>query len=225
MRFDSKLAKEYALLLCAAMAACTVDTPLSAAAKEVERELAWVERANASSMYQADVAAGRQRFLAVCGYACMVPGVGSLTADLCFPRVAVEQIKGTSDVRLSERHSTLIAQAWDVATKYNKLVAEGLSQQGRSSCPSNANFDAAFGDLRALVEAAHSSASERSLSMAAHEPVFRLVLPPEKLTFSFEQAACGILSKHSLPSEVSLIVSFEPTSGMADRIVRCKSAT
>jgi hypothetical protein len=121
-------------------AGCSGQTELQSAAASVERQLAWVEAAKPEAMLDADARAGRQRFLSVCGYSCVVPGIGELTATRCYPSVRVQTIEGTSDTILSERHAALVRRAAEVAAEYNTLAARALTTSRARAMPSRSKL-------------------------------------------------------------------------------------
>jgi hypothetical protein len=189
-----------------ALSACARESKLEVAARSVEKRLAWVEHANVAALYQADHQKGIRRFMLVCGYSCVAPGVGSLTTERCFPGVENEPIEGTSDVVLSARHKELMARAYVVAKQYNALVAESEAKTGQSTCPSGADVDAAFHEIGSQFRAAFPTASESAFRMGAGALMFELVPPSGHVSTSFEQAACAALSKHRLPARTRIAI-------------------
>lgn len=210
------------LVSASCLCACTEKTGLPAEAKQAEERLAWVENVDPAKMFRDDGLSGKKRFLAICGFACVPAGVGSLTASICYPRVRVEQIEGTSDMRLSQRHTDLINRATVVAKRYNTLVAEAEQRAGRYACNSKADWDSALGDLSALVAYATSQQSERSVSIDPKNRVFKLLLPIGAASDVFYEAACGALRKYNLLPQASISVASEGTSDASSKRIACE---
>jgi len=96
-------------------------------------------------MAKQDIAAGRFRFLSICGYACELPGVGDMTYFRCYSGSAsVETVDGTSDVIRSDRHLRLQNKALILASDYNQLIARKLDELGKRTCPIGEQWDALF---------------------------------------------------------------------------------
>lgn len=216
-----------ALLVAAAMTlvGCEDATPLAAAARDVEHRLAWVESAEPTAMLAQDISAGQQRFLSVCGYACVVPGVGAITAKHCYPNVAVQPIEGTSDVRLSTRHSAMIERAAEVAAEYNSLAARSLSERGFGRCPQGANWDAAFRELNALARTVRPLLAEADFSLLPNGPTFTLNLPSQLLTPSFTRAACAVIRTNKLPPSARIAVRDSQAKREAPPVLLCPAAS
>lgn len=189
-----------------ALSACARETKLEVAARSVENQLAWVEHTDIAALNEADRKKGIRRFMLVCGYSCVAPGVGSLTTERCFPGIKNEPIEGTSDVILSQRHKELIARAYVVAKQYNALVAESEAKTGQSTCPSGADVDAAFHEIGSQFRAAFPTASESAFRMGAGALMFELVPPSGHVSTSFEQAACAALPKYHLPVRTRIAI-------------------
>jgi hypothetical protein len=96
-------------------------------------------------MAKQDIAAGRFRFLSICGYACELPGVGHMTYFRCYSGSAnMETVDGTSDVMRSDRHLRPQNKALVLASEYNDLIARKLDDLGKRTCPIGEQWDALF---------------------------------------------------------------------------------
>src|SRR5437667_7504755 len=94
------------------LTACTLADPLD-----------WIDHADPARMAKQDIAAGRFRFLSICGYACELPGVGGMTYFRCYSGSAsIDTVDGTSDVIRSDRHLRLQNKSLTLASEYNHLV-------------------------------------------------------------------------------------------------------
>jgi len=121
------------------LSACSAEDPLD-----------WVEHANPTDMVKRDIAAGRFRFLSICGYACELPGLGDLNYARCYSGSAsVDTVQGTGDVIRSDRHQRLQGKAVAFASEYNQLIARKLDELGKRTCPVGEQWDAL---LHALSE-------------------------------------------------------------------------
>ena len=122
--------------------------------------LDWIEHAEPAGMAKQDIAAGRFRFLSICGYACELPGIGEMTYRRCYSGSAsVETVDGTSDVIRSDRHSRLQNKALILASEYNQLIARKLDEFGKRTCPIGEQWDAL---LLALTHHVKRVTGERS---------------------------------------------------------------
>jgi hypothetical protein len=207
------------------LSGCQGETQLAAAAREVEQRLAWVETAKPAAMLAQDISAGQHRFLSVCGYACVVPSVGAITAERCYPTAAVQPIEGTSDVRLSTRHSALVERAAEVAAEYNLLAARSLSERGLGQCPQGANWDAAFRELHALALSVRPSLAEADFSLLPNEPTFTLNLPPQLLTPAFTQSACAVIRANKLPPSARIAMRDGQATQGTSPVLMCQAAS
>lgn len=126
----------------------------SAEARAAERSLAWVDDADPAAMFADSSRAGHAHFLAVCGYACVTPGVGSLTYAHCYRRSAsVVTIDRTGDVIESDRHAALKRKAAELAERYNALTVAALDARGRRDCPAAERWDEYWRALNAVADA------------------------------------------------------------------------
>lgn len=122
--------------------------------------LEWVDHAEPVAMAKQDIAAGRFRFLSICGYACELPGVGEMTYSRCYSGSAsVEIVHGTSDVIRSDGHLRLRKKALLLASEYNELIARKLDELGKRTCPIGEEWDALH---RALSDHVKRVTTERS---------------------------------------------------------------
>ena len=122
--------------------------------------LDWIDHAEPASMAKQDIAAGRFRFLSICGYACELSGVGHMTYSRCYSGSAsVETVEGTSDVIRSDRHLRLQNKARIFASEYNQAIARKLDQLGKRACPVGEQWDSL---LVALTEHVKRMTAERS---------------------------------------------------------------
>jgi hypothetical protein len=107
------------------LTACTLADPLD-----------WIDHADPARMAKQDIAAGRFRFLSICGYACELPGVGGMTYFRCYSGSAsIDTVDGTSDVIRSDRHLRLQNKSLTLASEYNHLIARKLDELGKRTCP------------------------------------------------------------------------------------------
>jgi hypothetical protein len=144
MRILRKLALVLLILLAAAGLFAYVHSP--------ERQLAWLDRADPAAMAADSARTGRAHFLAVCGYACATPGVGTLTYARCYAGAAtVVTIDPTGDVVASRRHAALKEKAGAFAARYNALTLTALDRAGRRGCPAAERWDEYWRALDSLA--------------------------------------------------------------------------
>ncbi len=123
------------------LTACSAEDPLD-----------WIEHANPTNMAKRDIAAGRFRFLSICGYACELPGLGDLNYARCYSGSAsVDTVQGTGDVIRSTRHLRLQHKAMAVASEYNQSIARKLDELGKRTCPVGEQWDALLHALSGQV--------------------------------------------------------------------------
>jgi hypothetical protein len=171
----------------------------------IEQKLEWVETANPRRMAEEDAARGQHRFLSVCGYSCMVPGIGTVNAKRCYPSVAVEDIAGTGDVFFSDRQRALQQHAWELATDYNALVAASQRAAGQSTCLASENWDGALTELAKLVWSLSPGPSGQGhVTIPWDSSKFELSIPDGKSFDSISQAACAVLRANGLDGKATL---------------------
>jgi hypothetical protein len=201
---------------------CSARGSHAEAVGEVESALSWVEKTDATSLLQDDAKQNRRRFLSVCGFACLVPGVGAINAERCYSEVAVEIIRGTADVIRSERHSQLQQKAGQLARQFNILVAASERRAGRAACGEAVDWDAALTELGKLVWSLETSTSSRGqVTLLRDGPVFLISLPDDTDFESIHQAACNVLEKNGLRSQSKLVVGGLAGSFSMSRAVLC----
>lgn len=83
---------------------------------------------------RARIAAGDLRPVAVCGFACLVPGYGPQGRDAAAPADA-RILDGSGDAVMGERHLQLKARAEAYARAYNQALAAWRDSQGGSAGP------------------------------------------------------------------------------------------
>ena len=127
-------------------------------APSANEPLDWIDHAEPAGMAKQDIAAGRFRFLSICGFACELPGVGHMTYVRCYAgSVRVETVDGTSDVIRSDRHLHLQRKALILASEYNQLIARKLDELGQRTCPIGEQWDALLVALTDYVKRAERS--------------------------------------------------------------------
>ncbi len=179
------------------LTACSAEDPLD-----------WVEHANPTDMARRDIAAGRFRFLSICGYACGLPGLGNLNYARCYSGSAsVETVQGTGDVIRSDRHQSLQHKATAVASEYNELIARKLDGLGKRTCPVGEQWDALLYALSGYVTRMTSERS-RAWVAASEKPEWRdqdFRVHSQDLTGVGETARasiCKIVAQHGIQRPV-----------------------
>jgi hypothetical protein len=156
-------------------------------------------------MAEADGSRDRHRFLSVCGYSCMVPGIGTINAKRCYPDVTIEEIAGTGDVLISDRQQSLQKRAWEVAQEFNMLVAASYRAAGKSACLPFENWDEALTDLTKLVwSLSPGTFTEGTVGIHPSRSTFEVSLPKGRSFGDMHQAACESLRKNGLGGKAAL---------------------
>jgi len=83
---------------------------------------------------RARIAAGDQRPVAVCGFACLAPGYGPQGRDVAAPADA-RILDGSGDAVMGERHLQLKASAEAYARAYNQALAAWRASRGNAAGP------------------------------------------------------------------------------------------
>lgn len=197
----------FCLSLIVLLAACGRETELDRYARASEKELEWVETADAARLFEADNSSGKFRFLSMCGTTCLIPGVNRLNAEKCYPKVSVEKVIGTGDAYFSERQQQLQTRVWEFAGAYNLLVASSERANGRTTCDDNANWDDGFSALSKALRAftgVDGVNSERLVSIARNSRTFEVMLPRNVPLQPLKDLSCAVLAEHGLSKEANV---------------------
>jgi hypothetical protein len=130
----------------------TAITLLALTAATPQEKLAWIARTDPQQMLERDLAAGRSRFLSVCGEACEPPGIGDMNYRLCYSAAAgIKTLEGTSDRFTSGAERELQRRAYEFAKAYNEGLARALDARNQRACPAGEDWDSLDSALYALV--------------------------------------------------------------------------
>lgn len=184
--------------LLAAIASCLLFTACK------PQQLAWVNNANAQEIASRDTAQGNLRFFSVCGFSCVVPGVGTTNATLCYPKTVVHRIEGTSDGYGSEEELQLNLKARTFAEQYNLLVASQLQREKKSACDPSTDWDAGFHAMHQYVQSLSNKSNEEGLvALVVERSEFVVTMPPN---VSLDQASLGLCERIRLHGLIGVAV-------------------
>ena len=105
----------------------------------------------------------------------MVPGVGSVTYDVCYSRSAtLRWVLGYSDLIRSPQDRIDFERAEQIAEEYNALLAKGLVERGKSRCPEGTDWDRGFDALYKKARAEGIGELDFALDGKPDQPTVRL---------------------------------------------------
>ena len=109
------------LTLLMTLSACVTD---SSAVKDYERDLQWVNSANAEADARAALAEGDFRLMTVPGRGEVIPGIEASQRSTYSLRCGTRLIPGMSDAVRDESHLRLLKKASEYGARYNSLIIE-----------------------------------------------------------------------------------------------------
>jgi hypothetical protein len=178
----------------------------------LQRELGWVEGADAAQWVQQDHAKKRYRFMSVCSLGCSVVGVGEVTVRMCHPALPVDTVDKTTEAVQSERHAELKKQARTFAETYNRLMAEHLKTLGVGECPPPVDWEQANTEITGLLDQIYSSGFRGDVYAHDRKRAFQIRLPRGVKAEDVHKPLCDIIGRNGLKDRAALEVKSVDTT-------------
>ncbi|MGE4063430.1 MAG: hypothetical protein AB7E79_08680 [Rhodospirillaceae bacterium] len=199
------------LMLMTAVSGCKEQTPPQHQAAEdadrwLNRELGWVEGADAPTRAAQDASLKQYRFLSVCSLGCGVVGVSDVAVRMCHPDVEVVVVDKTTEAVQSERHSDLKKRAKSFAEDYNRRMIDHLKSLGEGACPAPVDWPKANSEITAMLDRLYTGGFRGDVYVSDRRRAFQIRLPRGVAAADVRAPLCDIVARNGLKDRAGLEV-------------------